>query len=308
MDRFEDMRCFVQVAELQSVTRAADQLNLAPSAVSRRLKDLEARLGAQLLTRTTRRMSLTEAGQVFYTRSQQILSDVAEAEAEVSDESHGLSGTLRVAAPLTFGVDHLSGLVADFLAEHPQLAVELDLSDRLADLVGEGFDLAVRIGTLRDSSLVARRLADVRMVLCAAPDFLRRHGTPADPQDLKRLPCLCYAGSDRPDIWRFRTAEGAESWVQVPMRMRSNNGSVLRDAAAKGVGVTLQPSFIVHRALATGELVPILRHVAWPDQALHVVYPEQRHLSAKSRAFIDHLRRRLAPRPHWDALPPGPAP
>jgi len=301
MDRFEDMRCFVHVAELQSVTKAAVQMNLAPSAVSRRLKELEARLGAQLLTRTTRRMSLTEAGQVFYRRSLQILGDVDEAEAEVSDESHGLRGVLRVAAPLTFGVDHLSGVVADFMAEHPHLEIQLDLSDRVVDLVGDGIDVAVRIGSLPDSSLIARKIARVRMIACAAPDFLRRYGRPESPEDLKALPALCYDGSDRPDIWRYRDASGAEAWVQVSMRLRANNGSVLRDAAVKGLGVVIEPSFILHEALAEGILVPVLEHVDWPEIAIFAVYPEQRHLSAKARAFIDFLTKELGPKPYWEA-------
>jgi len=307
MDRFEDMRCFVSVAEFQSVTKAADQLNLAPSAVSRRLKELEARLGAQLLTRTTRRMSLTEAGQVFFRRSRQILQDVGEAEAEVSSESHGLSGLLRVAAPSTFGVDHLSGLIAEFMIEHPDLQIDLDLSDRVVDLVGEGIDLAVRIGSLPDSSLMARKLTDVRMLVCAAPAFLRRHGTPKAPEDLKRLPALCYDGSSRPDIWRYRTAEGEDAWVQVPMRMRANNGTVLRDAAAEGLGIVMEPSFIVHGALANGTLVPVLPEVQWPEIGIFTVYPEQRHLSAKSRAFIDFIAARIGPKPYWEATLPLPA-
>ena len=297
MDRFEDMRCFVHVAELQSVTKAADQLNLAPSAVSRRLKELEARLGAQLLTRTTRRMSLTEAGQVFFHRARQILDDVDDAEAEASSEGCGLSGTLRLAAPLTFGVDHLSGIVAEFLLEHPELGLDLDLSDRVVDLVGEGMDLAVRIGALEDSTLVARRLAELRMVVCAAPAFLRRHGTPQSPRDLTRLPCLGYVGSERPDIWRYRAADGTEGSVQVPLRMRANNGSVLRDAAVRGLGVALQPPFIVQPALASGDLVRVLEDTDWGTISINIVYPGQRHLSAKARAFIDFARARLGPLP-----------
>lgn len=301
MDRFEDMRCFVQVADLQSVTRAADSLNLAPSAVSRRLKDLEARLGAQLLSRTTRRMSLTEAGQVYFQSCQRILGDIEEAEAHVSGKGQRMSGQLRVAAPLSFGLGHLTPAICDFVESHPDLRVDLDASDRVVDLVGEGFDLALRIGILRDSSLIARKLCDVQMICCAAPEFLARRGVPATPEDLRELPCLCYGGTERPDIWRWIDADGAEQSVQVPMRMRSTNGDINRDAAIRGLGVVLKPSFIVHRALAKGSLVRILPEVAWKGIQIHMVYPETRHLAAKTRAFIDHMRGHIGPEPYWEA-------
>lgn len=301
MDRFEDMRCFVTVAEMQSVTRAARHLSLAPSAVSRRLRDLEARLGAQLLSRSTRRMSLTEAGQVFFARAGQILADLEEAEAEVSDQSHGLQGQLRVAAPLTFGLRHLSPVLTEFMARHEGLVIDLDLSDRQVDLVGEGFDLALRIGRLEDSTLIARRLAEVRMLVVAAPAFLDRHGRPSGPEDLRSLPAIGYAGSARPDIWRFRDPEGAEGSVQVTMRLRVNNGDLARDAGIAGLGVAIQPSFIVADALADGRLEAVLTDHLWPSVAIHVVYPQTRHLSAKARTFIDFLRGRFGPKPAWEA-------
>lgn len=302
MDRFEDMRCFVHVSELQSVTKAAEKLNLAPSAVSRRLKELESRLDAQLLTRTTRRMSLTEAGQVFYRRARQLLNDLDDAEAEVSDQSHALKGLLRVTAPLTFGVCYLSGIVTDFLDQHPELTLDLDLSDREVDLVGEGIDLAIRIGVLQDSSLIARKIADVKMVVVASPEFLRRFGMPSHPDDLKLLPGICYTNAERPGIWRYRDGDGTDASVQVPMRMKANNGTVLADAAAAGLGVAIEPSFIVHQYLASGALVPVLRDYQWPDVAIYAVYPETRHLSAKARAFIDFVHGRIGSRPVWDDL------
>ena len=293
MDRFEDMRVFLQVAEAQSVTGAARQLSLAPSAVSRRLRDLEARLGVQLLVRTTRRMSLTAAGETFHARARDILSDLDAAEAEVSDERDGLTGQLRLAAPLSFGLAHLSAILTAFMAEHPGLRVDLDLSDRQVDLVGEGFDLAVRIGRLADSSLIARRLMDMPMHVCAAPQLLARHGTPASPEDLRALPALCYAGSGRGDIWRFRDEAGREGSVQLTQRLRVNNGEMAREAAEAGLGIALEPAFIVREALAAGRLVRVLDKVSWPVIAVHVVYPETRHLPARTRAFIDFLSARL---------------
>lgn len=300
MDRFEDMRCFVQVAESQSVTGAARQLSLAPSAVSRRLRDLEARLGVQLLSRTTRRMSLTEAGETFYRRARDILGDLDAAEAEVSDARDGLKGQLRLAAPLSFGLAHLTPLLTDFMAEHPALRIDLDLSDRQTDLVGEGFDLALRIGRLEDSSLIARRLFEMRMAVCAAPAFLARHGTPAAPEDLRQLPALVYAGSGRGDIWRYTGPDGRSGSVQVTQRLRVNNGEMAREAAIAGLGIAIEPSFIIHEALRDGRLVAVLPDHDWPRIPVHVVYPETRHLSARARSFIDFLRARLGPRPAWE--------
>jgi len=293
MDRFEDMRCFVHVVENGSVTRAADALSIAPSAVSRRIKELEGRLGVQLLARTTRRMSLTEAGQTFYVRSLRILEDVEDAEGEVADASHALRGILRIAAPLDLGTSRLAPIITEFAATHPDVQVDLDLSDRMTDLVGEGFDVGIRVGTLRDSTLVARKLTDVRMVVCAAPGLVQERGLPEHPEDLADWPALAYVGSERADIWRFSRPDGTEGSVQVSVRLRANNGTVLARAAENGLGATLQPVFIVGRLLDEGRLVPLLESVRWPELSLYAVYPQTRHLSLKTRAFIDFMRNRI---------------
>ncbi|MEL6264715.1 MAG: LysR substrate-binding domain-containing protein [Pseudomonadota bacterium] len=297
MDRFEDMRCFVQVVNHGSVTRAAETMSIAPSAVSRRIKELEARLGVQLLARTTRRMKLTEPGQTFYDRSLRILADVEEAEGEVSDTTRALAGTLRVAAPLDFGTTHLAPLLNEFAAAHPRVMLDLDLSDRAVDLVGEGFDLALRIGVLRDSSLIALKLGELDMKVVAGRGLVARRGTPRLPEDLSDWPGLIYAGSERADIWTWRLEDGSEGRVQVPVHMRANNGSVLAGAAEAGLGVTLQPGFIVARGLAEGRLVALLEGVRWPELHLHAVYPQTRHLSLKARTLIDFLRDRLRTAP-----------
>ncbi|HSF95775.1 MAG TPA: LysR family transcriptional regulator [Thermohalobaculum sp.] len=300
MDRFEDMRCFVQVVDRGSVTGAAEALGVAPSAVSRRLKELEARLGAQLLQRTTRRMSVTEAGRAYHAHCQRILADLDEAEAEVSSRASALNGTLRVAAPVSFGAVHLTPLLIDFMRDQPGVTLDVDFSDRIVDLVAEGFDLAVRIGALRDSSLIARKLADVHSVVCVAPSLLAARGVPSHPDELRGWPALCYTGSERPDLWRYRSPEGAEGTVRLQPRLLSGDGGLLRDAAIMGEGVTMQPSFVVHKAVESGELVPVLRDFDWPELAIYAVYPHTRHLSARARAFINFLQRRIGPRPHWE--------
>jgi DNA-binding transcriptional LysR family regulator len=302
MDRFEDMRCFVQVVGRGSVTKAADALRVAPSAVSRRIKELEARLGTQLLNRTTRRMSLTEAGRTFHARCQRILADLDEAEAEASDQHGALKGSLRVAAPLAFGAAHLTPIIIDFMRENPGVEMDLDFSDRVVDLVAEGFEMAIRIGTLRDSSLIARKLVNVRIVACAAPALLAERGMPSHPDQLKDWPALCYTGSERTDIWRYRAPDGSTGSVAMQVRMLANNGAVLCDAAIAGEGVILQPSFHVHKAVARGHLVPILCDFGWPEIAIYTVYPQTRHLSARARALIDFVRDRVGPKPYWETF------
>lgn len=302
MDRFEDMRCFVQVVDRGSVTGAAESLGVAPSAVSRRLKELEARLGAQLLQRTTRRMSVTEAGRAFHAQCQRILADLDEAEAEVSNRAGALNGGLRVAAPASFGVGHLTPVLVAFMRANPGVLLDVDFSDRPVDLVAEGFDLAVRIGNLRDSSLVARKLTDVRSVCCAAPGLLAERGTPQHPDALRDWPALCYTGTERPEIWRYRTGDGNEGSVHLSPRLLASSGSALRDAAIAGEGVIMTPSFVAHRAIDEGKLVPFLCDFHWPERAIFAVYPQTRHLTARARAFIDHLRRSIGPNPYWESF------
>ncbi|MEO1494494.1 MAG: LysR family transcriptional regulator [Pseudomonadota bacterium] len=300
MDRFEDLRAFVQVVESGSLTNAAKALQVATSAVSRRVKDLERRLGAQLLQRTTRKMRLTAAGETFHTRAVQILQALEEAETEVGDGNRTLSGPLRIAAPLSFGRSHLGPILIEFARTHPGLELDIDFSDRMVDLVAEGQDLAVRIGTLADSSLIARKLADVRMVVSAAPSFWEEHGLPETPADLSGVPALCYTGSERNETWRYETAEGVAGTVQVSPTMWSTNGDFLRDAAIAGQGMVLQPSFIVSEAVRAGHLVPVLRDCTWAGVTIYVVYPQTRHLSARARAFIDFAREKIGPVPDWE--------
>lgn len=300
VDRFEDLRAFVQVVESGSLTNAAKALQVATSAVSRRVKELETRIGAQLLQRTTRKMRLTAAGETFHVRAVQILQALEEAENEAGDKSRSLSGPLRIAAPLSFGQSHLGPLLIEFAKANPGLDLDIDFSDRMVDLVAEGHDLAVRIGVLSDSSLIARKLADVRTVVCAAPSFWQTHGMPKTPSDLRSLPALCYTGSERLDTWRYETPEGDAGAVQVTSAMWSTNGDFLRDAAVAGQGVVLQPSFIVSKAICAGDLLPALTDCTWAGVTIYAVYPETRHLSARARAFIDFAREKIGPVPDWE--------
>ena len=302
MDRFEDLKAFVQVVESGSLTRAAEALQVATSAVSRRIKDLEQRLGTQLLQRTTRQMRLTAAGENFHRRSVEILQALQEAEAEAGVQAAALSGPLRIAAPLSFGHSHLAPILIDFACEHPDLELDVDLSDRMVDLVAEGLDLAVRIGNLRDSSLIARRLAEVQTVLCASPSWIEKHGVPETAADLNGQSMLIYTGGNQSSSIPFKKAGGETGAVELSPVLRSNNGDFLSDAAIAGIGLALQPTFIVHKAIEAGQLVTLLPDHIFPTVTIHVVYPQTRHVSARARAFIDFARARIGPKPEWEAF------
>jgi DNA-binding transcriptional LysR family regulator len=300
MDRFADMRMLVSVVEAGSISAAAERLNLAKSAVSRRLADLEARLGVSLIHRTTRRLNLTDSGRAYYARCVAILADVEEAESAVSQAHGALRGTLKVALPLAFGLLHLAPLIQAFMTAHPDVRFELDFNDRQIDLMQEGFDLAIRIATLADSSLIARRLAPIRHVVCASPGYLTRHGTPQSAADLMQHVCLAYSNVRDPGLWSFRGPDGESGQVRVPVRLAASSGEFLMRAAIAGEGLVQLPSFYVHEALRTGQLLPLLTDHIWPELAAYAVYPPTRHLSSRVRAFIDFLADRLAGEPYWD--------
>ncbi|KAA2213358.1 LysR family transcriptional regulator [Teichococcus oryzae] len=298
MDRLAAMEAFVRVAERGGFTAAAAELRLSRAMVSKHVQDLEEHLGARLLNRTTRKVSLTEAGRVYYERTIQLLADLAETEGAVGELQARPRGRLRVNAPVSFGVLHLATAVADYMAAHPEVTVELTLNDRVVDLVEEGYDLAIRIARLPDSSLIARRLAPCRMVACAAPEYLERRGWPRHPADLTGHDCLGYRYQARAE-WVFEGPQGPVP-VRIRGRLDSNNGDVLRAAALRGAGIVLQPSFIVGADLAAGGLVPVLPGYRLPDLAIQAVYPPGRHLSAKIRSFIDFLLPRFGEHPGWD--------
>jgi DNA-binding transcriptional LysR family regulator len=300
MDRLETLESFVAVVETGSFTAAADRLEIAKSAVSRRVAALEERLGAQLIARTTRRLNLTDAGRAFYDRGVRILADLDEAESAVQAVQGELRGRLRIALPLSFGVRHMCAPIAEFMRQHPRVTFELDLNDRRVDLVEEGADLAIRIGHLGDSSLIARRLFESRIVVCASRDYLERRGTPASPEELADHDCMVYSNVGDPQRWRYTDDAGRDAAVDVNVVMRVSSGDFILDAAAHGLGICMLPAFIAGDAVRRGELVPILSDVVWPTAPAWALYPPARHLSRRVRAFIDFVAERFAGVPYWD--------
>jgi DNA-binding transcriptional LysR family regulator len=302
MDRFADMRMFVAVVDAGSISGAAERLAVAKSAVSRRLAELEARLGAELLHRTTRRLSLTDSGRAFFERAQRILADLEEAEQAVSQAHGAIRGRLKVALPLSFGLLHLAGLINEFMGLHPEVEFDLDFNDRQIDLMQEGFDLAIRIARLPDSSLIARKLAPIRHGLCASPGYLARHGAPVRADELAGHAGLVYSNLANPGLWSYVGPDGQPGSVQVPVKVRANNGDFLCRAAIAGQGVILHPTFYLNDAIRSGALVPLLTDHAWPELNAYAVYPPTRHLSRRVRAFVDFLAEKLAGEPDWDRI------
>jgi DNA-binding transcriptional LysR family regulator len=293
MDRFQEMRAFVAVVEAGSFVRAADAMQLSKPAVSRQVAELEARLGVRLLHRTTRKLSLTEEGDVFYARCKEVLGVLEEAEAEVTARRDRAVGVLKVSAPVSFGLLHLAPLWAGFMAAHPDVSLELSLSDRVVDLVDEGFDMAVRIARLPSSSLVSRRLSSTRTVLCASPRYLKAHGRPKHPSDLARHQVLAYNLLSIGESWEFTGSEGAVT-VKVQPRLRTNSGDTCRAVALLHQGIILQPSFLVAEDLRAGTLVEVLPQWKTLELGIYAVYPSRKHVLPKVRLLIDHLARALA--------------
>lgn len=300
MSRLSEIQFFVQVAESGGIGVAADRLGVAKSAVSRRLKDLEGRLGVRLVNRTTRQLSLTEAGQSYYERVSRILADLEEADQNAAAVHGALTGRLKVAGPQSFGVQHLMPAITSFLDRNPGVSIEMDVNDRRVDLINEGFDLAVRIGELEDSSLIARRLAPVRNLVCASPSYIKSHGVPQHPNDLVNHTYLRYANVPERRIFSWFDETGREHAVTPKARLVANNGEILQSAAESGLGIISQPTFLIYRAVEQGRLVPILTHVEWWQLGAYAVYPPGRHLSAKVRVFVDHLASYFGDPPYWD--------
>lgn len=301
MDRLENMNTFVHIVETGGISAAAERMDVAKSVISRRLKELEAHLGVQLFHRTTRQMNLTDSGRAFYEQSVRILADVQEAEHAVSQSHSALKGNLRVAVPLSFGLLHLGPAITEFLQIHPAIKFDLDFDDRQVDLLAEGFDLAIRIASLPDSSLIARRLAPIQVVMCASPAYLQQMGTPHTPGELINHRCLAYNLISNSDHWHVYDAAGQLVKTRITPYLKASNGEFLRDVAIAGLGIVLLPVFIIYQAIERGALLPILTEYHYPQVAVYAVYPQTRHLSRRVRVFIDFLSKRFAEQPYWDA-------
>ena len=300
MDRFENMNAFVRVVEAGSISAAADRMDVAKSVISRRLKELETHLGVELFHRTTRQMNLTDSGRAFYQQSVRILADILEAEHATSQFHGALKGNLKVALPLSFGLMHLGPAINEFLQAHPEIEFDLDFNDRHVDLLVEGFDLAIRIASLPDSSLVARRLAPIQTVMCASPAYLKRMGTPQSPQELIQHRCLVYNLIGNLENWNVFDATGQLIKTRITPYLKASNGEFLRDAAVAGMGIVLLPTFIVYQEIERGALMPIMTNYHYSQLAAYAIYPQTRHLSQRVRAFVDFLVERFEGSPYWD--------
>lgn len=296
MDRFGDLDVFAHVVTAKSMSAAGRELKLSPAVISKRIRRLEERLGVRLLQRTTRQLSLTEAGQGFYERVVSILASIEDAEAWVSSGTGQARGTLRVSAPTSFGRLHIAPHLKPFLDANPAVTVELVLSDAFVDIIAEGFDLAVRIADLQDSSLVAKRLAPNHRILCAAPAYLEAHGMPATLDDLQRHTLIAHNA----DHWRLEGPEGPVS-VKVAGPLRTNSSEVVREALIAGLGIALRSTWDVGSELQSGQLARVLPAYSTGRRvSVHAVYPSRRHMEQKVRAFVDYLGELYGATPYWD--------
>lgn len=297
-DALQEITIFTKVVGTGSLSAAARDLGISPALVSRRLASLEARLGVRLINRTTRSLHLTDEGAAYYETCTRVLAEIEEADAAVSAGRAEPRGILRVALPASFGNQHVAPLVPKFAERYPDVQLALSLSDRTVNVVEEGFDLAIRIADLADSSLAARKLAPNRRVVCASPAYLRRHGTLRTPEDLAKHNCLT---TDFAMNWDYRGPDGKPGSVRVTGRYACDNWEVLREWALAGLGVALKSTWDVRRHLEDGSLVSLLPSYTFAtDVAIYAVYPHRRHLPAKTRAFIEFLAESFGPEPYWD--------
>ena len=286
------MQVFVRVVEKGSFAAVAEEFRISSTMVGKHVVHLEERLGARLLNRTTRRQSLTEVGRIYYARCKHALAEVEAADACASELQLAPRGLLRVNAPVTFGANALVGAIGDYLQRYSEVHIELALNDRIVNLVDEGYDVAIRIGSLPDSSLIARPLAPYRMIACASPDYLKAHGTPRSPEELAEHNCMGFIYSASQKHWQFIDRD-VTSNVQINGNLRVNNGQALRTAALRGMGITVQPEVLLAEDIAVGTLLRILPRHELPSQVMHIVYPSNRNMTPKLKSFIEFMVERF---------------
>jgi DNA-binding transcriptional LysR family regulator len=297
MDTLTSMELFVKAVESGSFSATARSMNLTPSAVSKQISRLEDRLGARLFNRTTRQLAATGEGRAYYERCQQILADIQEAEAAVTELNTEPRGALRVNMPVVFGRRHIVPILGEFLERYPYVSMELSMSDQFVDPIAEGADMLIRVGELKDSSLITRKLAEARRVVAATPAYWKKNGTPQKPEELRAHNCLTYSYLSSGNTWRMTDLKGKEHVIQAKGNLASNNGEALLEAAAEGLGVVNLPTWMVGPDLESGRLTEVLADYAQPEPSVHVIYPPGRHLSAKVRAFVDFLAGHFKERP-----------
>jgi DNA-binding transcriptional LysR family regulator len=307
MDRFTCIGLLVAAVDEGSLAAAARRFGLSAAMAGKYVSVLETELGVRLLQRTTRRLSLTDAGHAYYERCKGILEAFDDANREASASQSIARGVLRVAAPVTFGAMHLGPVVARYMEANPQVNVEVALSDRYVDLLDAGVDLAIRIGRLPDSDLVARRIAPCRMTICASPAYLQHHGKPRTPDDLRRAQRLAFSEAVSAGDWTLIDTKGLAHVIDGPCRISANNMQMLLAAALAGAGVAYGPTFVFGEYLARGELLPLLPSYRAAELTIHAVYPSARHVPLKVRQFIEHLVHAFGDPPPWDRTPSGAA-
>tara|TARA_R110002072_G_scaffold303136_1_gene495267 strand:- start:34670 stop:35593 length:924 start_codon:yes stop_codon:yes gene_type:complete len=300
MNSLTDISVFVQVVESGSFTAAAERLSLSKSVISKYVTRLEDRLGARLMNRTTRRLSLTDVGRVFYERSERGLQELAEAELEVSRLQGKPRGTLRINAPMSFGVLHIAPAMPAFLKRYPELSVDISFDDRKVDVIEGGFDVSVRISEMGDSSLVARRLGPCRHVVVASPAYFEQHGMPRTPEDLERHNVITYQYQESAREWEFGLSGEKPVLVRIHGSMQMNNSLALREAVLNGAGIVRVPTFVVGEDIRTGRLQPVLTNYSLPEVSIYAVFAQRKHLSPKVVAFVEFMRERISDTPHWD--------
>jgi DNA-binding transcriptional LysR family regulator len=301
MDRASDITLFLRVFDAGSISAAARSLDLSVAVASQRLKRLEADLGVRLFQRTTRQLHPTPEGMALAAQGRVLIEDLEALTAGLREAGTGVAGTLRLTTSATFGRQYVSPLLPEFMARHPRLKISVDLNDQRHDLVAAGFDLSIRIGALDDSTLVARRLASNRRVLCASPAYLQQHGTPATPEDLRRHECLVLLNRQgRIDEWRFTDRGGQQQTVRVHGRLDSNQGELLRDAAVAGLGIAMHSIWHIADDLRAGRLQVVLPEHALPDTGIHALMPQRRLVPPRVRAFVDFMAERLGDVPPWE--------